>query len=359
MNEDNRTVDALADAADAEALAGEARPMPSFAAVMARAHRIDPTRVPSTHVAEAQLSGTSVLPIDPDAFVDTLIHAARESAQASIEERRHRAPPRLIDPAAHRRVTLAVVATAGGLLTVAAGVALALSMRGEAIDRAGKDGEGNSLAAARAAMEETGGRANAPVAAERAPKRRQRPRPPESAPLEKNDATGPVVPSLQLPLQPGAFAVGAPVPGEAVPGEAIPEAEPRARDSSRRARSIAKLDAQARSALADGDLSEADVALAHVIQRGGKSRLVEAAFGDRFAIAHRIHGVAAQRKLWRMYLRRFPRGRFADDARAGLCRRAPQDAKECWRRYLDDFGTGAYRAQAKRALSEPTAPSEP
>ena len=354
MNEDNRTVDTLADAADAEALAGDARPIPSFAAVMARAHRIDPARVPSTHVAEAQLAGTPLPAIDPDAFVDALIHAARASAEASIEERRHRAPPRLVDPVAHRRVTLAVVATAGGLLTAAAGVALALSMRGEAIDRAARDGDSNSLAEARAAMEETEGRANAPLSAERAPKRRRRPRPPESAPLEANDATGPLVPSLQLRLQPGSFAGSAPVPDEA-----RPDAKTRARDSSRRGRSIAKLDAQARSALADGNLSEADVALARVIQRGGKSRLAEAAFGDRFAIAHRIHGVAAQRKLWRDYLKRFPRGRFADDARAGLCRRAPESAAECWRQYLDDFGTGAYRDQAKRALSELTAPSEP
>lgn len=352
----NRTVDALADAADAEAIGGEARPIPSFAAVMARAHRIDPERVPSTHVDQAQRSGAPTPPVDPDAFVNTLILAARADAEASIEARRHRAAPRLVDPGAHRRVTTAVVATVGGLLTAAAAVSLALSLRGDAIDRAAQDRDSSSLAAAQAAVEDTGGQANVPPAAEPAPARRRTPagtRRPEHAPLEQLDPTSPLAPPpLEVPPQPGSFDASGSTDADPEPDVVSPETDRPARKPPRHARSIAKLDAKARDALAAGNLSEADAALARLIQHGGKSRLAEAAFGDRFAIAHRLHGAAAQRKLWRSYLQRFPRGRFADDARAGLCRRAPKNADECWQRYLDDFSTGAYRAQAKRALAD-------
>jgi len=44
----------------------------------------------------------------------------------------------------------------------------------------------------------------------------------------------------------------------------------------------------------------------------------------------------------------FPEGRFADDARAGLCRRDASDRPACWRAYLEAFPEGSYRAQAER-----------
>ncbi len=49
----------------------------------------------------------------------------------------------------------------------------------------------------------------------------------------------------------------------------------------------------------------------------------------------------------------FPRGRYADDARAGLCRRAASDERDaCWQQYLTDFPAGVHRPQAERALGD-------
>ena len=88
------------------------------------------------------------------------------------------------------------------------------------------------------------------------------------------------------------------------------------------------------------------VQLAGNLRRGG---LVELAFGDRFTIAHRRGNAKQQVSLWKSYLRRFPTGRLADDARAGLCRHAPPPRRAgCWREYLRDFPGGAYSEQARR-----------
>lgn len=108
---------------------------------------------------------------------------------------------------------------------------------------------------------------------------------------------------------------------------------------------------EAEAALGRGELQQADDLLAKLITIGGRHRLVELAYGDRFTIAHRRGIIGEQTKLWRAYLQRFPRGRFADDARAGMCRHAPDDARtSCWQRYLDEFPSGAYQAAARRAL---------
>ena len=77
--------------------------------------------------------------------------------------------------------------------------------------------------------------------------------------------------------------------------------------------------------------------------------MVELAFGDRFTIAHRNGDASKQVVLWQAYLRRFPKGRLADDARAGLCRHAAQSRRDrCWSEYLRDFPGGAYAEQARR-----------
>ncbi|HWB74548.1 MAG TPA: hypothetical protein VG755_06325, partial [Nannocystaceae bacterium] len=108
---------------------------------------------------------------------------------------------------------------------------------------------------------------------------------------------------------------------------------------------------EAEAALGRGELQRADELLAKLVAIGGRHRLVELAYGDRFTIAHRRGIIGEQTKLWRAYLQRFPRGRFADDARAGLCRHAQPDARaSCWQRYLDEFPSGAYQAAARRGL---------
>ena len=99
-----------------------------------------------------------------------------------------------------------------------------------------------------------------------------------------------------------------------------------------------------------GRRDEAQRLFARIVARGGRSRAAEMAFADLFTLAHQQGDAGAQRRWWRAYLRRFPKGRFADDARAGLCRgeaRAEQGA--CWAEYLEDFPHGSFREEARAA----------
>jgi hypothetical protein len=112
---------------------------------------------------------------------------------------------------------------------------------------------------------------------------------------------------------------------------------------------LRQLDALAAKQLGDGQVDAADRTLEQLIEIGGRRRLVELAFGDRFTIAHRRGDARRQVALWQAYLRRFPHGRLADDARAGICRHAPEKRRDaCWREYLRDFPGGAYSDLARR-----------
>lgn len=131
----------------------------------------------------------------------------------------------------------------------------------------------------------------------------------------------------------------------------VPPEPPRmsaAERAEKRQTRLADLAEQAQRAWRNGDLGEAGRLFERIVAEGGRSRQAEMAYADLFALA-RQRG-QGQGKLWRAYLRRFPRGRFADDARAGLCRVAAADQRpECWRRYLATFPDGSYRAEAERA----------
>lgn len=157
----------------------------------------------------------------------------------------------------------------------------------------------------------------------------------------------------------------APAPLEPVPPSAVEGSTNRSgpeghEDQSRRPSSDAQLREladEAEAALVRGELARADELLTRLIAIGGRHRLVELAYGDRFTIAHRSGIIAEQTKLWRAYLGKFPRGRFADDARAGLCRHAKADtAVDCWQEYLADLPKGAYRGLAQRAIEEADGP---
>ncbi|MBL8944768.1 MAG: hypothetical protein JNK45_16525, partial [Myxococcales bacterium] len=122
-------------------------------------------------------------------------------------------------------------------------------------------------------------------------------------------------------------------------------------------RPTADLDAIEREALTAwraGDLAEAERLLLR-IAKSGRSARAELAYGDLFSIARQRRGSAGQVALWRAYLERFPRGRFADDARGGVCRRAEDAAvaRTCWADYLRRHPNGAHVAEAKRWQSNP------
>lgn len=115
---------------------------------------------------------------------------------------------------------------------------------------------------------------------------------------------------------------------------------------------ISRLDKEAHAAWKAGDLSTAAARFEKITKLGKRGQLAELAFGDLFTLARQRKNGKSQAKLWRTYLRRFPRGRFADDARSGLCRRASSsDQLECWSAYLDDMPRGAYRGEAQREIA--------
>jgi hypothetical protein len=114
---------------------------------------------------------------------------------------------------------------------------------------------------------------------------------------------------------------------------------------------IAQLDAEAQARWAEGDLAGAEQRFREIIELAGRSRYADLAYGDLFTLARQRNDQATERSLWQEYLELFPSGRFADDARAGLCRRAAETEREaCWREYLDDFPRGVHTRTAERIL---------
>jgi len=132
--------------------------------------------------------------------------------------------------------------------------------------------------------------------------------------------------------------------------DAVETVEPELTPASPR-RSLAALSAEAKEAWHAGDLDKAERLLRVVTARGGRSGRVQDAFADRFLIAHQRGQKKQRRQLWRSYLRRFANGRYADDARAGLCRESGADKRAaCWSAYLRELPTGSYRSEAHRQL---------
>lgn len=147
-----------------------------------------------------------------------------------------------------------------------------------------------------------------------------------------------------------------PRPAEAVieddaPDEPSPLDEPDERVRKPRA-SLDDLEAQAQALWSGGDLAGAEKALRTVARRAGRARRAELAYADLFALTSQRGGPAARAKVWKEYLRKFPRGRFADDVRAGLCRREAAPGRvACWQRYLAAHPSGAHADEARKVTS--------
>ncbi len=175
---------------------------------------------------------------------------------------------------------------------------------------------------------------------------------------ERSLPRSPRTPEVQLdPAEPDAADLAE---EPAVPVDASPEPPPRT--SPRRkaepgpeARTVAlrKLDDEAQSLWRSGDIDGAKRALSTIAKAPGAGRLAELAYSDLITIARTHDGRAAEEALWAEYLRRFPRGRFADDIRASTCRRrSTTERASCWRGYLKDMPEGDHRAEAREALGE-------
>lgn len=117
---------------------------------------------------------------------------------------------------------------------------------------------------------------------------------------------------------------------------------------------IGALDTAAREAWRRGDLDGARGKLEELVRLAGRRDIADIAYGDLFSLARQQGDTRQLRRYWKRYTSKFPAGRYIDDARAGLCRTAPQgEQRACWRAYLEDRPQGTYHQHAADVLARP------
>ncbi|HWB76641.1 MAG TPA: hypothetical protein VG755_16865 [Nannocystaceae bacterium] len=284
-----------------------------FAAVLARAG-VEQAATDSGNVL-AMPSRTREVETSGDRVLDGLVGDARESIDRMVAQRRMRPIPELAIARPIPRRRGAIIA---GVALLAAAVVLVLGgLRW--VERGTQDDVDASREQAFSSQVEGG---------------------PDGVAHEVEPPVRPRAPTIAPPT---------PVPAPA-PVIATPNAEPprnAVRPSVDQLRALAE-DAHRRWRA--GDRAGAEAKFERIVKLGGRSSAAELAYGDLFALARQLHDTAKQRARWRAYVKRFPKGRFADDARAGLCR-AGGDAS-CWRDYLRDFPRGSYRSEAASAVGQ-------
>jgi hypothetical protein len=323
---------------------------PDFAAVVALANRIDAARVDAEAVADAAALAP-VVPLragrrrgrtrdDPDlaAIVDEVRAHVDQCVAAGLSP----AAP-VVSVATRvrsRRVWAGVLAAAASLALVVLGVAKAAELfeRGE-VERH------------EAAQHE---QVPAPQQQMRAPAiERTAPAPRADAPALEADA--PAADEAAPAVEPDAPPSDKRERAKRKRAAAVPEATPAATPGPTLDEQLAALDREAHAAWRAGDRSTAQGKFRRIVELAGTRRIADLAYGDLFTLARQAGKGGAEAALWREYLTRFPSGRFADDARAGLCRRAAKgDARACWEDYLRDFPEGSFRGQAERGIAEPS-----
>lgn len=294
-------------------------PTPDVVDVVDRALARDPDGVAPglREVIDGEDSEPEVAAPELGAFTTAL----RGRTEAAARDRRLVALPRTPRPQGRTRGWPLLVAAAAAVVLVA-GLS---SLRGTSVMRA--ESEPSGSASERVAP------------GERAGHQAQRRDPPPTRPPSRR-----VVPEAE------------PVPVEAVVEDEVPDepSEPDERVRKPRA-SLDELEAQAQAQWSSGDLAGAEKALRAVARRAGRARRAELAYADLFALSSQRGGPDARAKVWKEYLRKFPRGRFADDVRAGLCRReAAAGRAACWQRYLAAHPSGAHADEARKVTSTPS-----
>ena len=345
----NATQDAAA-RLDAEIAA--ARPVPDFSAMLERARELAPDLVSEGDIARAGALAP-VIPLgagerlggrDDAAALAPFTTALRAELDAAIAERRMAPipPPRL--PTPWRRVGLAV-----GLAVAAAAALLLVLVRPTAVDPAGS---APGVEARADGTNRTDGEAHRGDAAPAAVVRPGAPDPADSpeTPVPADSSDSPPVP---------ADTSNEPVPADTraaspVPADSPPAARRRPRPQPAPAPAATpSLEDEAQALWERGELAAAERKYREVLAAAAGVR-AELAYGDLFALVRQLRGPDGPVPVWQEYLRRFPSGRFADDARAGLCLRAPAgDRADCWRDYLERHPQGAHRRQAVAALEGP------
>lgn len=133
-----------------------------------------------------------------------------------------------------------------------------------------------------------------------------------------------------------------------------PEPKKAASKPSRRVLSDQALMHKAHRLWKSGNAKAAQRLLRKVAYRSSNEALAQDAFADLFSIGREFGGRAILVKEWNRYLKRYPKGRFAQDAMAGRCLSSDANDKssQCWKLYLKRFPKGRYARKAKRALDE-------
>jgi hypothetical protein len=330
---------------------------PDLAAVVALAHRIDPVAVPETAVAEVQ-GWAPVVTIgegrrrretrdDPE-FAG-LLGDVRASVEQDVMRRIGAASPvaesqpTSADDTAMsgRRIWSSVLAVAAVLVLVGGGI-----LTGVLATR-----DSSPLAPHEAVLQDTPGDSAPSTSRPPAPSART-----SALPVVDEDLAPVVVDELAPPV------VEEPTPSDVAPRRRVPArkvAAPRSPAPGNEAEpTLDELDAAARAAWREGDRDTAQKLFRRVIERAGRGRLADLAYGDLLSLARQAKSPGREVALWREYLGKFPDGRFADDARAGLCRRTSDDdaRRACWSAYLDASPDGAHRRHAAQELGEGTTP---
>ncbi|WAS89944.1 hypothetical protein [Nannocystis punicea] len=351
------------DAADhLDRLVARARPAPDFSAMLARARELDPDAVPADAVARAEALPpvASLAPGEGRGDAEALAPfttALKAELDGKLAERRLAGIPRAPVPR-RRRLGVAL----GVAVALAAAVLLAVVGPDLISQQADQRGTAAALEGAGGRHDEArfGGTTEVHLDGVAEPRssavREDMPEKSSSNVLEDM----PEKPELNVPEDmPEATGSDAPAPAVEAPTEARPR-KPGARDSRRRRPDEAapapagpSLEDEAQQLWQRGELAAAERKYREILALPGAGARAELAYGDLFALTRQLRGGDGQAAVWREYLDRFPGGRFADDARAGLCRRSPTaERAACWRDYLEHHPSGAHRKHAEGALAE-------
>lgn len=332
---------------DLEANAG----VPDLLAVVELAHRLDATRVPQAAVEEVSTYAPIVSLGEArrqrqsrnDHAFDEIVREVRghvdQDVARALGATTQKEEPAAPTPARRRRWGMVLVA-AVALLGIGIGIG---TLRGRVLTQDLEEDPSAALLSPQSDGDKkvTQGQASA---SERPPSS-DRPEAPEPSPTS-------VVPEPETQQEPAA--TSEPVKAPKRSGKH----RPRPASTETLAQKLDRLEREANEAWAAGQHAEAESIFRTIIKLDRRGSWAESAYGELFTLRRqRGKDVASQ---WRAYLERFPNGRFADDATAGLCRRAPDAQKvECWSAYLDAIPKGSFRQQAQREIEQYRAEDTP
>jgi hypothetical protein len=342
FQEDPELDDFLADVVDGvEYDLDEDGAAPDLAAVVALAHAIDPSRVSATAMQEVESyapvvaleTGRRFRETRDDLDMNALVQQVR--AQVDQEVARELSQPAAAvadEPAPARRYWWVGVLVAAALVL---GIGIGTVQATRLFEASSETDQSEALHSDRAEEDETRTAVHRePVEVEPEPAR-------EPVAVEPAPAPSVPVPSLEEP--------------EPIASTQRPRSKRRAKEvapvEETLDEKLARLDREAAAAWRGGQLQRAEALLGEIVRLDKQGKLAGIAYGDLFTLANQRKDKAREMTLWKAYLKRFPRGRFADDARAGLCRAADGQARvECWTAYLADMPRGSYREQGLREV---------